>query len=87
MCVCNINLCDLNLQGVCTKAPDFVSRHEGDKATDTAVRHNFITGDCWLAAAIESLRQKNNWRAFEEVVTTNGNVLEFRWGVPILYTF
>jgi hypothetical protein len=48
------------------------------------VRQTFIAGDCWLAAAIESLRQENNQRAFEEVVQINGNNLEFRWGVPIL---
>jgi len=51
------------------------------------VRENFITGDCWLVAAIESLRQENKWKAFKEVVQINGNDLEFRWGVPILYTF
>jgi len=50
------------------------------------MRQNFFTGDCWLAAAIESLRQENNQRAFEEVVQINGNNLEFRWAVPILYT-
>jgi len=47
------------------------------------VRQSFITGDCWLVAAIENLRQENNRRAFEEVVQINGNNLEFRWGVPI----
>jgi len=50
------------------------------------VRQTFITEDCWLAAAIESLRQENNQRAFKEVVPINGNNLQFRWAVPILYT-
>jgi hypothetical protein len=77
----------LDLQGVCTIAPGFLTRHEADKTTNTAVRLNFITGDCWLAAAIENLRQKNNRSAFENVVQTNGNNLEFRSGVSILYIF
>jgi hypothetical protein len=77
----------LELQGVCTIAPGFLTRHEAGKTTNTAVRLNFITGDCWLVAAIENLRQKNNQRAFEELVQINGNTLEFRWGVPILYIF
>jgi len=68
----------LDVQRVCTIAPGFVSRHEADKTTNTAVRENFITGDCWLVAAIENLRQENNQRAFEEVVQINGNELEFR---------
>jgi len=80
-----MNLCDLDLQGVCAIKPGFVTRHEAGKTYNTAVWQNFITGDCWLAAAIESLRQENNWRAFKEVVQINGNDLEFRWGVPILY--
>ena len=29
-CICNMNLCDLDLQGVCTIAPSFVTRHEAD---------------------------------------------------------
>jgi len=74
-----MNLCDLDLQGVCTIAPGFVTRHEADKTTNTAVTQNFIAEDCWLAAAVESLRQENNQRAFKEVVQTNGNNLEFRW--------
>jgi hypothetical protein len=74
----------LDLQGVCTIAPGFVTRHEAGKTYSTAVRQNFITGDCWLAAAIESLRQENNRTAFEEVVQINGNNLEFRWEVPII---
>jgi hypothetical protein len=87
MCICNKNLCDLDLQGVCTAAPGFLTRHEADKTTNTAVRLNIITGDCWLAAAIENLRQESNRRAFVELVQTNGNDLQFRWGVPVLYTF
>ena len=87
MCICNMNLSEQDLQRVCTIAPGFETGHEADKTTNTAVRQNFITGDCWLAAAIEYLRQENNWRAFEEVVQVNGNDLDFRWGVPILYTF
>jgi len=87
MCICNKNLCDLDLQGVCTVAPGFLTRHEADKTTNTAVRLNFITGDCWLAAAIENLRQKNNCSALNAVIQKDGNNLEFRWGVPILYTF
>jgi hypothetical protein len=51
------------------------------------VRQKFITGNCWLAAAIESLRQPNNKEAFEKVVPINGENMEFRWGVPILYSF
>jgi hypothetical protein len=82
-----MNLCDLELQGVCTIAPGFVTRHEAGKTYNNAVRLNFITGDCWLAAAIESLRQENNRTALEKVVQINGNDLDFRWGVPILYTF
>jgi len=54
---------------------------------NTAVRLNIITGDCWLAAAIENLRQESNRRAFVELVQRNGNDLQFRWGVPVLYTF
>lgn len=68
-------------------APGVITRHEADKTTNNAVRQNFITGNCWLAAAIENLRQDNNSKAFEEVVQIKGNKLEFRWGVPILYTF
>jgi len=82
-----MNVCELDIQGVCTVALGFVTRHEADKTTNIAVRKNFITGNCWLAAAIESLRQVNNRRVFEEVVQINGNVLDFRWGVPVLYTF
>jgi hypothetical protein len=80
-----MNLCDLDLQGVCTVAQGFVTRTEEDITMNAAVRQNFITGDCWLAAAIESLRQENNRRAFEEVIHMNENNVEFRWGVPILY--
>jgi len=36
-------------------------------------------GDCWLAAAVENLRQENNRSAFEDVVQINGNNLEFRF--------
>jgi len=87
MCICNINLCDLDLQGVCTIVPGFVTGHEADRSTNTAVRQNFVTGNCWLAAATESLRQVNNQRAFEKMVQINGNFLDIRWGVPVLYTF
>ncbi|XP_023703234.1 calpain-9 isoform X3 [Cryptotermes secundus] len=36
-------------------------------------------GDCWLVAAIESLRHQVNQESFNEVVQAHGNDLEFRW--------
>jgi hypothetical protein len=39
---------------------------------------NIIAGNCWLVAAIESLRQESNQEAFNEVVQANGKDLEFR---------
>jgi aminopeptidase C len=42
---------------------------------------NSIAGDCWLVAAIESLRHHVNQEFFSEVVQAHGDDLEFRWGV------
>ncbi|XP_023703233.1 calpain-2 catalytic subunit isoform X2 [Cryptotermes secundus] len=36
-------------------------------------------GDCWLVAAIESLRHQVNQESFNEVVQAHGNDLEFRF--------
>ena len=73
-CIHNVNfLCNVDLQGVHTTAQGFVTRNK-------AVRLNLITGTCWLAAAIESLRQENNQEAFRSVVLANDDKLEFRWG-------
>jgi hypothetical protein len=86
MCICNMNLCDLDLQGLHTIAQGFVTKNEADKTTNTALRQNFVTANCWLIAAIESLRQENNRTALKEVVPRDYDKLEFRWEVPILYT-
>jgi hypothetical protein len=51
---------------------------------NTAVNLNFIAGDCWLVAAIESLRHEVNRESFSEVVRPCGNDLEFRWAVKSL---
>jgi hypothetical protein len=67
-------------------AQGFVTRNLANKTSITAVRLNFVTENCWLAAAIESLRQKKNQDVFETVVPKNCGDLEFRWGVPIFYT-
>jgi aminopeptidase C len=48
---------------------------------NTSVSLNLIAGDCWLVAAIESLRHEVNRESFVEVVRPCGNALEFRWGV------
>lgn len=72
-CIHNVNfLCNVDLQGVHTTAQGFVTRNK-------AVRLNLFTDTCWLAAAIESLRQENQ-EAFRRVVLANYNKLEFRWG-------
>ncbi|XP_021921749.1 calpain-2 catalytic subunit-like isoform X2 [Zootermopsis nevadensis] len=39
-------------------------------------------GNCWLAAAIESLRQESNQEAYNEVVQVNGSELEFSFWHP-----
>lgn len=56
-----------------------VSTSEGDELFNTTVRLNFIAGNCWLVAAIESLRHQVNRESFSEVVQACGNDLEFRW--------